>query len=226
MRMLLVLILLSLCQSVQGTDCGLPLMDHGYSMSRVIGSRVAQAGAWPWVVSMQSPWAADKWHVCGGTIISPEWVLIAAHCFIEARSGAPANRDIPATLAGAQPAAPWQTGTPFSCGSQWRSSHLLGSMDWALQAGGSDQLGQRLRQSPSAGVYVSTQHFFNWILEQIELQPAGSPVPTPPPALTPAILHESMQTASATPCPFPCQKLVAFFKLMWELLQFSWAGKA
>lgn len=45
---------------------------------RVAGGNDAEKKAWPWIVSLHDPTC----HLCGGTVISSEWVLSAAHCFI------------------------------------------------------------------------------------------------------------------------------------------------
>ncbi|XP_051740874.1 serine protease 27-like [Ctenopharyngodon idella] len=54
--------------------CGRPRLK-----TRIVGGVDAPEGAWPWQVSLHSP--KYKGHFCGGSLISSEWVLSAAHCF-------------------------------------------------------------------------------------------------------------------------------------------------
>ncbi|KAM7433609.1 hypothetical protein ABFA07_016183 [Porites harrisoni] len=44
--------------------------------SRVVNGQNAQRHAWPWQISLR----VNGRHICGGSIISPRWVLTASHC--------------------------------------------------------------------------------------------------------------------------------------------------
>ncbi|XP_025071202.1 transmembrane protease serine 2 isoform X1 [Alligator sinensis] len=65
-----------------GTVVSLRCIKCGYSRNnlmpkgRIVGGSAASLGQWPWQVSLH----IQNTHVCGGSLITPEWVVTAAHC--------------------------------------------------------------------------------------------------------------------------------------------------
>ncbi|XP_056303332.1 chymotrypsin-like elastase family member 1.4 [Danio aesculapii] len=47
---------------------------------RVVGGEIAKPNSWPWQISLQFLSGLNYYHTCGGTLITPGWVLTAAHC--------------------------------------------------------------------------------------------------------------------------------------------------
>ncbi|XP_007943452.1 plasminogen [Orycteropus afer afer] len=65
-----------LCAS-SSYDCGKPKVEPKKCPGRIVGGCVANPHSWPWQISLRTRF---RKHFCGGTLISPEWVLTAAHC--------------------------------------------------------------------------------------------------------------------------------------------------
>uniref|UniRef100_A0A8D2IPE7 Peptidase S1 domain-containing protein n=1 Tax=Varanus komodoensis TaxID=61221 RepID=A0A8D2IPE7_VARKO len=58
-----------------------PFVDEISAGNRIIGGHDAQPGAWPWQVSLQVyHFGVGYYHVCGGSLITNNSVLTAAHC--------------------------------------------------------------------------------------------------------------------------------------------------
>ncbi|XP_056130468.1 chymotrypsin-C-like [Lampris incognitus] len=58
--------------------CGLPTFPP--VVTRVVGGQDVRPHSWPWQISLQYNRQGQWRHTCGGTLISDQWVVTAAHC--------------------------------------------------------------------------------------------------------------------------------------------------
>ncbi|XP_043935033.1 chymotrypsinogen A-like [Protopterus annectens] len=78
MAFLWVFVCVALAGTAYGQSCGIPAIKpviSGYA--RIVNGEEAVSGSWPWQVSLQTQ---SGWHFCGGSLISDQWVVTAAHC--------------------------------------------------------------------------------------------------------------------------------------------------
>ncbi|ELW53211.1 Transmembrane protease serine 2 [Tupaia chinensis] len=63
----------------QGAKTGCGVSSKFGRQSRIVGGSSAALGDWPWQVSLH----VQGIHICGGSIIAPDWIVTAAHCVEE-----------------------------------------------------------------------------------------------------------------------------------------------
>jgi len=82
MRLLIFLFFIFICKQVNGTtyqcnttaSCGCSISST--VLTRIVGGEPAAQGSWSWTVSLRS----YRSHFCGGSILSPLFIITAAHC--------------------------------------------------------------------------------------------------------------------------------------------------
>ena len=77
-------------RSYDDNDAELPMISHNLTQygqmasERIVGGHVATEHSWPWQVSIRFRGT----HICGGSLISPQHILTAAHCFAKTSTNA------------------------------------------------------------------------------------------------------------------------------------------
>lgn len=72
--LLLLGVVLYLCFAEEEIECG----TKGEGIGRIVGGTdVTTVGQWPWQIALFK----RSGHFCGGSIIKPNWIVTAAHCF-------------------------------------------------------------------------------------------------------------------------------------------------
>jgi len=60
--------------------CGDPAIKP--DTTRIVGGKEARRNSWPWMAALfKKPTFGSWYQFCGGSLIAPQWVLTAGHCF-------------------------------------------------------------------------------------------------------------------------------------------------
>lgn len=65
-------------RAINADKCGTAKVPLG----RIVGGETAQKGQYPWMASLRFKQLGKEMHTCGSSIIDDQWILIAAHCFL------------------------------------------------------------------------------------------------------------------------------------------------
>ncbi|XP_033487861.2 plasminogen-like [Epinephelus lanceolatus] len=59
------------------SKCGTPVTKPKRCFGRIVGGCVSKPHSWPWQISLRT---TEGSHLCGGSLIHPQWILTAEHC--------------------------------------------------------------------------------------------------------------------------------------------------
>jgi secreted trypsin-like serine protease len=66
--------------SVKADTCGDPKIKP--DTTRIVGGKEAKRNSWPWMAALfKKPMFGTWYQFCGGSLIAPQWVMTAGHCF-------------------------------------------------------------------------------------------------------------------------------------------------
>ncbi|CAK8677728.1 brain-specific serine protease 4-like [Clavelina lepadiformis] len=68
----------SCCRTPTSGRCGIPKIKS--SFGRIIGGRRTTVSQWPWMVRIELTLPSGHKQLCGGSLISRQWVVTTAHC--------------------------------------------------------------------------------------------------------------------------------------------------